>query len=117
MKYNPEKNHRQSIRLRDYDYSHSGAYFITICINQKECVFGKIDSGKMQINEYSIVVNREWEKTAEIRGNVVLDKYIIMPNHFHGVLILLNDAETVNVKNVGASWRPAPTNNNRISNK
>jgi putative transposase len=65
MKYNPKIHHRHSIRLRGYDYASSGAYFITICTHDRQHLFGDIVDGKM-----------------------VIDEFIIMPDHFHGILIL-----------------------------
>jgi REP element-mobilizing transposase RayT len=88
MTYDPEKHHRKSIRLKEYDYSKPNAYFITICTYNKECIFGAIINGEMQLNAYGKIVENEWLKTPAIRPYVLLDKYIIMPNHFHGIIII-----------------------------
>lgn len=91
MKYNPDIHHRRSVRLKDYDYSQEGAYFVTICTWNKDHVFGEIDSGNMSLNEYGEIVNQEWLRTGIIRTNVKTDHFIIMPNHFHGILIVSDD--------------------------
>ena len=102
MTYNPDTHHRHSIRLKDYDYSQAGAYFVTICSWQRECLFGGIVDGDMVLNDVGRVVADEWEKTPSIRSNVELDACAIMPNHFHGILFI-ND--TVAPKTVGAHRR------------
>jgi REP element-mobilizing transposase RayT len=99
MKYNPEIHHRRSIRLKEYDYSNAGAYFVTMCTWQKECLFGDVMNGEMRLNELGGIVDKEWVQTAVVRSNVELDVYIVMPNHFHGIIIL-NDP-------VGATRRVA----------
>lgn len=83
------KFHRRSIRLKDYDYSQAGAYFVTICMRNKECVFGEVVNGEMQLNQYGRIVETEWNKTEHIRRNVKLDVFVVMPNHFHGVLLIM----------------------------
>jgi len=74
--------------LRGHDYSNRGAYFITVCAYNRECLFGEIMNDKMRLNEYGRIVDIEWAKTNNNRNNVVLDTYVVMPNHFHGILIL-----------------------------
>lgn len=89
--YNPDIHHRRSIRLKDYDYSSAGAYFVTICTWQRECLFGEIVDGKMRLNDCGNIVLTEWEQTRIMRNNVDLDAYIIMPNHFHAIFSVQND--------------------------
>lgn len=88
MIYKSDKYHRQSKRLRGYDYSQVGAYFITICTHNKECAFGNIVNGEMRLNELGQVVEMEWLKTAKIRDNVELDEFVVMPNHIHGIVVI-----------------------------
>jgi REP element-mobilizing transposase RayT len=88
MTYNPTIHHRRSIRLKEYDYSQAGAYFITICSCNREHMFGEIVDSTMVLNEYGKIVNTEWLKTPEMRPNIELDEFIIMPNHFHGIIII-----------------------------
>ncbi|HHT9117561.1 MAG TPA: transposase, partial [Candidatus Hypogeohydataceae bacterium YC38] len=74
-----------------YDYSQVGAYFLTICTHNKACVFGDIVNGEMQLNDYGAIVKNEWLKTDKLRRNVAIDEYIIMPNHIHGIIIIMGD--------------------------
>ena len=86
---------RKSLRLPEYDYSQAGYYFVTICTENKKCLFGKVENGKMILNQFGKIVDEEWKKTLEIRKNVLLDAFIIMPNHVHGILIINNDFHDV----------------------
>ncbi len=86
MKYNPAIHHRRSIRLPSYDYSQPGAYFITLCTTQKQCWFGQIHDGQMHINQLGKIVQTEWLKSAKMRPNLRLDEWIVMPNHLHGIV-------------------------------
>lgn len=82
--YDPKKHHRRSIRLKGYNYSSEGFYFITICTEGRRCLFGTIINGKMVLNDYGKIVDNEWQNTIKIRnGDVVLHEYVIMPNHIH----------------------------------
>jgi REP element-mobilizing transposase RayT len=91
MAFDPDIHHRHSIRLREYDYSSSGAYFITICAFQRECLFGEVVDGEMRLNEVGKIVREEWLNTAVMRPDVYLDVYVIMPNHFHTVIFVHDD--------------------------
>jgi REP element-mobilizing transposase RayT len=88
MKFDPEKHHRQSIRLRDYNYSQPGYYFLTICTYKKQCWFGEIKNDQMYINQIGKIVANEWLNTPKIRPNFQLDEWVIMPNHLHGIVII-----------------------------
>jgi len=66
----------------------SGAYFVTICTKDRECIFGKIVDEKMILNEFGDIAKAEWLKTAKIRPNVGIDEFVVMPNHLHGNLFL-----------------------------
>lgn len=80
-----------SARLPNYDYSQNGSYFITICTKNRESFFGEIKNGKMQLSEIGKIVAIEWIKTEQIRSHIILGQWMIMPNHFHGILIVNND--------------------------
>ncbi len=88
MKYNPEKHYRRSIRLKGHDYSTAGAYFITLCTYRRECLFGEIMDGEMQLNPYSMIVAANYRWLSEQYPYVHLDTWVVMPNHFHGILVL-----------------------------
>ena len=93
MTYNPDIHHRHSIRLKDYDYSQAGAYFVTICAWQRECLFGEIVNGEMVLNDVGRIVVDEWEKTGNIRSNIELDVFSVMPNHFHAIFLIHHNVE------------------------
>ena len=90
-KRNSEKHHRRSIRLREYDYSQAGGYFVTICTRNSEYIFGKVVNGVMKLNKYGHVVEEEWRKTARLRKDVKIDVFMVMPNHFHGIVMINED--------------------------
>lgn len=98
MKYNPDLHHRRSIRLQGYDYINTGAYFVTVCCRNRECLFGKIVSEKMILNEYGKIAYNELTKTLEIRPNVKLGEFVVMPNHIH-VIIRIMEKHTTDGKN------------------
>ena len=79
---------RKKIRLPDYDYSRPGAYFITVCTKNDECLFGEIVRDEVRLNQYGQIVSDEWIRTAQIHTFVELDAYIVMPDHFHGIIII-----------------------------
>ena len=87
-KYNPEIHHRRSIRLKGYDYAQPGLYFITICTKDRQHLFGSIENGRMIHNRFGEIAHNEWIKTAEIRDNVEILEFVIMPNHMHGIILL-----------------------------
>lgn len=86
MLYHPDHHHRHSYRLQGYDYSAPGAYFITLCAYQRQCLFGSIIDGQMQPNDLGQIVAEEWQKSSEIRQEIELDEWVLMPNHFHGIV-------------------------------
>jgi len=95
MKYNPEIHHRRSIRLKGYDYSRAGLYFITICMQNRDCLFGKIEKSNMQLNDAGIMIEHQWQKLIYRFDNIKLHEFIVMPNHFHRIV------ESVGVPLVG----------------
>ena len=88
--YNPKIHHRKSIRLKDYNYASDGAYFLTICVQNKEHRFGDIVNGKIILNSAGEMI-RKWLSELENKfKNISLDEYIIMPNHIHLIIFILN---------------------------
>ncbi|MBL1202730.1 MAG: transposase [Nostoc sp. GBBB01] len=88
MKYNPQIHDRNSTRLRGYDYSSAGFYFVTICTYKRHCLFGEIVNEEMVLNEYGKIVAEEWIESSEIRQEIELDEWIVMPNHFHTIIAI-----------------------------
>jgi REP element-mobilizing transposase RayT len=91
MPYNPAMHHRRSIRLSGYDYTQSGMYFVTICAYQKECLFGEIIDGEMQLNQYGQIVAQTYQWLSQRYPYICLDEWIIMPNHFHGIMVITDN--------------------------
>jgi putative transposase len=87
--YNPAIHHRRSIRLKGYDYSKAGLYFITLCCQNRIQRFGHIENGALILNEYGKIANEEWLKTIEMRKNIALHEYIFMPDHMHAIIEIL----------------------------
>jgi putative transposase len=111
MNHDSAKHHRRSLRLKGYDYSSSGAYFLTICTHQRQCLFGEIINDEMKLNQFGDAIANEWEKSALIRQEIELDMWVIMPNHFHGIVVITNNNNSVEANNnpVGANGKHAPT--------
>ena len=97
MKYNPDIHHRQSIRLKGYNYRNVGAYFITICTWDRGNLFGKVADGIMILNENGTIVENTWFDLPNHNSNIGLDAFIIIPNHAHAI------------NPVGGGPKPAPT--------
>ncbi len=97
MHYNPDVHHRHSIRLKGYDYSQPGAYFMTICTHNRACWFGEIVNGKMVLNDAGRMVEKWYFELKNKFPDISGDEYVIMPNHFHAIII-----------NVGADRRVCP---------
>ena len=91
MKFNPALHNRHSIRLSEYDYTRSGAYFVTICTANREPLFGRIVEGAMFLNELGAVVLECWEWLSKQYSYVTLDTSILMPNHLHGIIVVNED--------------------------
>jgi len=89
MQYNPDKHHRRSIRLKGYDYSKAGAYFVTICTKDMECLFGDIVDGEMRLNEYGTIITNRWDAIPNYIANVERDVFVVMPNHIHGIIVIV----------------------------
>ena len=82
---------RQSSRLHGYDYAQPGGYFITICTHNRACVFGDVVDGHMQLSNCGRIVSEEWIRTGEIRENIELDTFVVMPNHFHAIALIVEE--------------------------
>lgn len=82
------KCHRQSVRLKNYDYSQNGAYFLTICIQGRECLLGEIMNGEIDLNHFGRIILEEWENSSNVRPEIELDAFIIKPNHIHGIVVI-----------------------------
>lgn len=97
MKYNPDIHHRRSIRLRNYDYAQAGVYFVTICAQHQECLFGAITNRTMRLNDAGRMVGRWFVELENKFHDIECDGFICMPNHVHFIVV-----------NVGADLRVHP---------
>lgn len=84
----PQQLRRKNIRLYGYDYSHTGAYFVTIVTQDRIPYFGEIIDRTVAINEVRIMIDNWWNELPEKFPNIILDQYIIMPNHLHGIIMI-----------------------------
>jgi len=91
MKFDPQKHLRRSIRLQGYDYSQAGAYFVTIVAWQREMLFGEIVDGEMRLNDFGKIVAEKWKWIETQYEYVELGEWVVMPNHFHGILVIRDD--------------------------
>ena len=80
--------HRQSHRLQGRDYSQCGCYYVTICTWNRACLFGEVSNGQMHLNRYGEIARDEWYRSADLRGELVLDAFVVMPNHVHGIVFI-----------------------------
>ncbi len=94
QKQNRAFYNRRSARLRDYDYSQAGLYFVTICTFQKACRFGEFRGGTLILNELGKLVQEIWLHIPVSRSNTTLDKFVVMPNHVHGIIGILENENT-----------------------
>ena len=122
MKYNPNIHHRRSIRLKGYDYSQPGAYFITICTHQRECLFGEIIDGQMHLKNFGRIIQIHWGNLQKHHLHIKLDEFVIMPNHLHGIIILFNDSvgaglnDTFRSQTEQMTIKPAPATIDELIN-
>ncbi len=100
MKYNPDIHHRRSIRLKQYDYSSEGAYFVTICAQHRQCLFGDVMDGEMRLNDAGKIILSVWDELPLYYPGANVDAFVVMPNHIHGIIVLT----------VGAGPRACPEN-------
>ncbi len=96
----PSSHQRRSIRLKGYDYSQAGGYYITIVTQQRVCFLGAVEDGEMRLNQAGLMVDKWWRALDSKYPTVSLGAFVVMPNHFHGIL-MINDS-------VGVDQRVAP---------
>ena len=119
MVYDPRIHKRKTIRLNGFDYTTAGIYFITICTQNRECIFGNVENGIFIPNQVGIMIEQHWRKIEQEFKNIKLDEYVIMPNHLHGIICIVdlvsaqnpNDGQCFKGTYAGmrADTRPAPT--------
>ena len=90
-----DKYRIKSTRLKDFDYASNGAYFVTMCTKNRECHFGHVINGEIKLSDMGKIVEQCWDTITNHFTNVVLDEFIVMPNHVHGVIIIDNDRNQI----------------------
>ncbi len=88
MNYDPDKHHRRSIRMRGYDYAQEGVYFVTVCAQDRQCLFGEIVDGEIRLNDAGRMIERWWFELNHKFPTVETDEFVVMPNHFHGIVVI-----------------------------
>ena len=89
MTFDPKIHRRRSIRLQGYDYSQAGAYFISICTQNRECLFGEIVGGKMALNYAGAMIQTVWDEIPFHYAGIEIDEFVVMPNHIHGIIVIV----------------------------
>jgi putative transposase len=89
IQYNSDSHHRRSIRLQGFDYTQVGAYFVTICVQDKCLLFGEMNGEEVDMNDAGRMVDSWWTRLTSKFTAVELDEYVIMPNHFHGIIAIV----------------------------
>ena len=105
-----DKYRIESARLKGWNYSGNGYYFVTICTRNKECLMGDVLNGEIRLSPIGEIVSQEWQKTEQIRSNVSLDAWIVMPNHLHGIIIIDNVETHDNDQNGSNKFGPQKNN-------
>jgi putative transposase len=108
MKSN-SKHHRHSIRLKDYDYRQTGAYFVTIVTQGRKCLFGEILDGEMRLNDAGRIIQTAWDDLPNFYAGVECDAFVIMPNHIHGIIVLVGAGPRTRPERNGQPRGVAPT--------
>jgi hypothetical protein len=88
MRYDPARHHRQSYRLLGHDYAAGGTYFVTLVTVDRACLFGDIHDSAMRLNALGSIVDRAWARAGEIRPEIAIDGFAVMPNHLHGLMTI-----------------------------
>ncbi len=100
---------RKRTRLKEYDYSNSAYYFITICVNDKSKVFGYVENNSVILNDYGLIIEKDLRDLMERFKSVEIDYYVIMPNHFHGIFIQENDKSRESISNIIGPFKSLTT--------
>ena len=90
-----QSHHRRSLRLKGYDYSQAGAYFVTVCVYNRECLLGNVLDGEVVLNRHGEISKEEWLRSRMIRKEMEFDEFVIMPNHVHGIVIRRDSLDDV----------------------
>jgi putative transposase len=116
VRYDPERHHRRSIRLKSYDYAQPGAYFVTVCVQSHLCLFGDVVDGEMRCNDAGRMIESIWQQVPRRFPTVEPDVSIVMPNHFHAIVLVgaplvgaLDEPAAEVTDGADRAWGRAPT--------
>ncbi|MEA1958148.1 MAG: transposase [Chloroflexota bacterium] len=116
MNFEVGKHKRRSIRLKEYDYSQAGAYFVTICTQNRECLLGEMVNGEMRLNNAGRMIQSVWDDIPKHYAGIETDAFIIMPNHIHVIIVLVGATPCGRPdSNKGQARGPAPTEDTTLS--
>ena len=110
---NDRNKHRRSIRLQNYDYKRSGAYFVTMVTQNRACLFGDVVNGRLQLNDAGQMIQAIWDQLPQHYPSVETDAFVIMPNHVHGIIALVGVGACADIQSGGQPQGVAPTNDPR----
>ncbi len=109
MAYDSDNHHRRSLRLPGYDYAQAGAYFVTVCTQGRECLLGDVTpTGEIALNQAGHMVERWWQELEIKFPHVNTDAFVVMPNHFHGIIAIVTAPAVPGANDVGADLRVGP---------
>lgn len=91
MPYDPQRHQRRSIRKKQHDYSAPGAYYVTICVQKRKRILSRIQAGQVELLEAGAIVEGTWRRLAQHFDHITLDAWIIMPDHIHGIIVLVGE--------------------------
>jgi len=101
IKYNPDIHHRRSIRLKGYDYSKTGLYFLTICAQDRLCLFGEIQNGEMILNDAGKMIQAVWNEIPIYYNGFDVNGFVVMPNHIHGIIEIKHNSTPADIVGAG----------------
>jgi putative transposase len=106
MAYDPQRHHRRTIRLKGYDYTAPGAYYVTIIVRNRERMLSRIVDGQVILAHAGVLAEAAWRRLPDHFSRVILDTFVIMPDHIHGIVVLQGESEH---RNKPRADRPAGT--------
>jgi len=116
MKFDPQEHHRRSLRLRGFDYSQDGAFFVTICTQHRICLLGEIVGEEMILNDAGKMVQAAWDEIPFQYPGFETDERVVMPNHLHGILVIQTkekgngqEGQTLSLPDVVKRWKTLTT--------
>jgi REP element-mobilizing transposase RayT len=93
--YDPDKHHRRSIRLKGYDYTQEGAYFVTVCSFNRQCIFGEVIDGEVKLSDCGNIVKDRWTDIPIHFPHIEFDAFVVMPNHLHGIILIVGNIDEI----------------------